>query len=149
MADLSDILSRPVSSIEAPKQLPPGQYLFRVLGVNTNGADGKPLVSQAGNPKIEFNVQAEMPVEVDASMLTGINFPAKMRYTFTITENSAFRIANFLTDHLGFPKDTHSLSELIPLSIGKMFRGNVVHQASTKPGDNNLYANISETFAAG
>lgn len=149
MADLSDILSRPVANIKAPKQLPPGQYMFRVLSVLTKSPDGRPLVTSNGNPKLEFQVQAEAPLEVDPSQLVDINFPVSMRYTFVVTENSAFRLVAFLTDHLGLPKGTSSLTELIPQSFGKMFRGTVVHQPSNKPGDNNLYANIVETFAVG
>ena len=39
--------------------LPPGDYLFRVMSYTDKTQDGKPLVSQNGNPKLDFSVQAE------------------------------------------------------------------------------------------
>lgn len=148
MVDMTDILNRAASTVEPPKQLPAGQYLFRVMGYSDKDAEGKPLVTSNGNPRIEFQCQAETPIEVDSSQLEGVNFPVKMRHTFVVTENSLFRLVAFLSDHLGIPKDNNTVSGMLPQTTGHMFRGTVVHRSGTKPGDTNLYANISETFPA-
>lgn len=148
MTNMTSILSRAASTVEAPKALPPGDYLFRVMSYTDKTQDGKPLVSQNGNPKLDFTVQAETPLEVSPEALEGVTLPAKMYHRFTITENSLFRLVDFLT-HCGVQKEGQSVADMIPQSLGTVFRGTVVHQASNKPGDDRLYANIAQTGVAG
>lgn len=147
MTDMTDILSRPAGSIEAPKQLPPGQYLFRVLEGQTKKPDGSPLMSSTGNQMVVFQCQAESPVSVDAD-LTGIEFPIRMPLRFALTPKTAFRFQTFLVDHLRQGADGASLADLIGTATGKLFRGTVTHEASNQPGNNNLYASLRETFPA-
>lgn len=147
MTDMTDILSRTANSVEPPKRLPVGIYMFTVMKAITTDNNGQILRSQNGNQKIEFDVETSVPVEVDPSLLEGFTFPAKMRLRFTITENSLYRFTQFLTEHLGLPSDL-PVKDLIPLSVGRPFRGQVVHQPGTKAGDNNLYPNITETMPA-
>ena len=148
MVDMSSILGRAASTVEAPKALPPGDYLFRVMSYTDKTQDGKPLVSQNGNPKLDFSVQAETALDVSPEALEGVNFPAKMYHRFTITEASLFRLVDFLT-HCGLSKEGQTVAEMLPQAVGATFRGTVVHQASTKPGDDRLYANIAQTGIAG
>ena len=148
MTNMSSILARAASTVEPPKSLPPGDYLFRVMSYTDKTQDGKPLVSQNGNPKLDFTVQAEAALDVSPEALEGINFPVKMYHRFTITEASLFRLVDFLT-HCGIPKEGQTVSEMLPQASGALFRGTVVHQASTKPGDDRLYANIAQTGVAG
>jgi hypothetical protein len=148
MTDMTDILSRPAGSIEPPKQLPPGQYLFRVLEGQTKKADGTPITSSTGNQMVVFQCQAESPVAVDAD-LTGIEFPVKMPLRFALTAKTAFRFQTFLVDHLQQDPQGASLIELVSTAAGKLFRGTVTHEASNQPGNNNLYASLRETFPAG
>ena len=148
MVDMTNLLSRPASGVEPPKQLPVGQYLFRVTAVNTKDAQGNPLVTQNGNAKVEFLVQAEAPIEVDQSSLEGIVFPAKSRLVFVVTENSLYRLVAFLGDHLKLPKEEHAVSQMIDMSPGNVFRGTIVHVPSNQPGNKSMYANISETVPA-
>lgn len=147
MTDMTDILSRPANKVEPPKRLPPGIYLWTVSKVITTDNNGQPLKSMNGNLKIEFECETSIPIEVEASLMEGVNLPAKLRLRFVITENSLHRLTQFLCEHLGLPSEL-TVAELIPQAAGRTFRGTVVHQASTKPGDNNLYPNITETFPA-
>lgn len=147
MTDMTDILSRPANQVEPPKKLPIGIYLFTISKVITTDQNGQVLRSQNGNQKIEFDCETSVPVEVDPSLLEGFNFPAKIRLRFTITENSLYRFTAFLTEHLGLPSDL-PVKDLIPMAAGRPFRGQVVHQPGNKPGDNNLYPNITETMPA-
>jgi hypothetical protein len=146
--DMNAILSRAATSIEPPKQLPPGQYLFRVLQVEHTDANGQPLVSSTGSPRFIFHVQAETPIDVDPSQLDGLTFPIKLRHNMYVTEASFFRFKTFLTDHLGQPAEGMDIKDLLLTAVGRMFRGSIIHQASSRPGDNSFYANISETFPA-
>jgi len=148
MVDMTNLLSRPAAGVEPPKQLPVGQYLFRVTSVNTKDQQGNPLTTQNGNAKVEFMVQAEAPIEVDPSSLEGVNCPAKSRLVFVVTENSLYRLVAFLGDHLKLPKEEHAVSQMIDMAPGNIFRGTIVHVPSTQPGNNSMYANISETFPA-
>ena len=147
MTDMTDILSRPANQVEPPKRLPVGIYMFTVSKAITTDNNGQILKSQNGNQKIEFECETSVPVEVDPALLEGFNFPAKLRLRFVITENSLYRFTQFLTEHLQLPSDL-PVKDLIPLAVGRPFRGQVVHQPGTKPGDNNLYPNISDTFPA-
>lgn len=147
MTDMTDILSRPAGSIEPPKQLPPGQYLFRVIEGTSKKPDGSPLMSSTGNQMVVFQCQAESPVAVDGD-LAGIEFPVQMPLRFAITPKTAFRFQTFLVDHLKQDAAGVSLADLIGTAAGKIFRGTVTHEASNQPGNNNLYASLRETFPA-
>lgn len=141
MVDMSNLLGRVAGSVEPPKQLPPGDYIFRVLSV------GPERISAAGNQMIDFLCQAETPVDVDHEQLDGVSFPVKMRHTMVVTENSLYRLSDFLIKHLGLPAN-EQLKDLITQTPGHIFRGTVIHQSGTKPGDDKLYANIGVTSAA-
>lgn len=138
---MSALLGRVANSVEPPKQLPPGEYIFRVLSV------GPERESSNGNAMIDFMCQAESPVDVDHEQLVGVEFQAKMRHTFVVTEKSLFRLTDFLIKHLGLPGED-KVSDLIQQAPGHVFRGSVTHTSSNKPGDNTLYANIGVTSAA-
>jgi hypothetical protein len=147
MVDMTDILSRPAKDVEPPKKIPVGIYLWTITKVHTTDQNGQILRSAAGNQKIEFECETSVPVEVDPALLEGFHFPARLRLRFTITENSLYRFTQFLTEHLLLPNDL-PVKDLINMATGRNFRGQVVHQPGTKPGDNNLYPNIVDTFPA-
>lgn len=141
MVDMSNLLSRVAGAVEPPKQLPPGEYIFRVLSV------GPDRETPNGNPAIDFMCQAESPVDVDHDQLAGIEFPVNIRHTFFVTEKSLFRLTDFLIKHLGLSPD-ESVKDLIGQTPGHVFRGTIVHRASNKPGDNSMFVNIADTSAA-
>jgi hypothetical protein len=147
MVDMSDILSRAAKDVEAPKTLPVGIYLWVVTNVITHDQNGNLLKSMNGNQKIEFECETSIPVEVDAEAIQGFHFPAKIRYRFTVTENSLFRLVQFLARDLGLPEDL-PVRDLIPMATGRTFKGQVGHTPGSKAGDNKLYANIVDSMPA-
>jgi hypothetical protein len=141
MVDMSNLLGRVAGSVEPPKSLPPGEYIFRILSV------GPDRETPNGNPAVDFMCQAETPIDIDPEQLAGVEFPAKIRHTFFVTEKSLFRLSDFLIKHLGLPAD-ETLTNLIQQTPGHIFRGMITHASSSKPGDNTLYTNIGSTSAA-
>ena len=140
--NLDAILSKKAEDVKPPSVLPPGGYVFRIMDYITD----RP--AQSGTPAVRFNVQAEMATDVDASVLAeaGIEFPAKMEHAFFITENSLFRLKDFLEKDLLIVDNGRTIGEMLPEAQGKLFRANIIH----RPGQGNIagkmFANIHETF---
>lgn len=146
--DMTNILNRAANTVEPPKQLPAGQYLFNVISYADKDEQGQLLRSSGGHQKVDFTVQAITPIEVDPAQLEGVNLPYRMRHSVVLTDNSLYRFVAFLEKHLGISGENQNLVEMLQQSPGRQFRGTVVHRSGTRPGDTNLYANITETFPA-
>lgn len=138
--DLSQLLSRSANEVKAPPLLPPGTYLFRVTGTDTSRKTSN------GNPMVIVNAQAEMPLEVDPSSMEGVILPYKLGPVFILTEASLFRFKNFLL-HLGFDENDGSLQYMHDTSIGRTFKGTVVHTVDRKD-PSVMRAEIRETSPA-
>ena len=140
--DLSSLLSRSASEVKAPPLVPPGTWLFRVMGT-----DSTKTVPASGNGIVSFAVQAEAPVEVDPAALVGVTLPVKMKKDFIITEASLFYLKNFLTGTLGYPDDSTPMQQMIDNSIGRPFKGIIVHTPDRKD-PTIMRADIRDTMAA-
>lgn len=115
--DLSALLSKKADEIEKPKPLPVGHYVWNV------GAY-KPVQSQKkGTPGIEFEVTpCEAKDDVDADLLAEVKDPFKKskRLTFWLTEDSLFRLVEFM-DKLGLETKGRELIEILPETQGCQF----------------------------
>ena len=120
MANFQDVLNKPAAEIEPPKALPVGTYLCIV--------DGQPEIVQRGknnNYCAIFKLkpaQAQPDVDQQALMQTlkGSALQDKrINHTLWITDDAAWRLDQFLADHLGIDKGKKTLGEMIPEAAGK------------------------------
>jgi len=131
MADMSfaDILNRPADEIEAPKALPVGTYLCIV--------DGQPEFAKIGKNNtdcVNFNLKPVQPgPDVDQKALQDtLNGQSlsdkKIRHRLFVTPDSAWRLKQFLNEHLGVP--VTNLGAMIPEAMGRQVMVTLGHQAS-------------------
>jgi len=149
MAGFVDILDRPSNSIEKPKPLPVGTYLFMLVGAHKEGES-----NLKKTPSIEFMckiLQAAEDVDQDAltAALTNANTGEKkplsevvLKNTYYKTEAAAWRITEFL-DHLGAGDEAMSPRQRLSMTPGKQFLGEIVHEMSTD--GKSIFAKIGKT----
>ena len=131
MASFQDVLNKPAAEIEPPKALPVGTYLCLV--------NGQPEITQRGknnNYCAIFKlkpVQAQQDVDQSAlsETLKGAGLGDKnINHTLWITDDAAWRLDQFLAEHLGIDKGTKTLGEMIPEAMGKQVLVTLGHRAS-------------------
>lgn len=151
MANMQDILNKPMSAIEAPKPIPAGTY----LGV----IDGNPEFIKSAKKQTDgcvFSVKLVQPQgDVDqASLQTSLQkadgtmkslTDVKVKVTQWLTEDSLWRVKQFLEEHLGISPGL-SLGEAIPQAMGKQVLVTIKH----RPSDDgqNLYMEVAGTAKA-
>ena len=144
MASFQDVLNKPAASIEPPSALPVGTYLCLV--------DGQPEIAQKGknnNTCVIFGlkpVQAQADVDQTA-LQTALKGAAladkKIRHTLWVTDDAAWRLGQFLNDHLGIDKGSKSLGECIPESMGKQVLVTLSH--TTSEDGKQIFAQVKNT----
>lgn len=153
MADnFTDILNRQSNSIERPKPLPVGSYLWVVQGLPRQDKSAK-----KGTPFVEFTAKplsAEDNVEAEdlATALTRADGQKKAlqdqtrKLTFYLTEDALWRLTQFL-DHCGAGDENMTLAQRIAETPNCQFYGDITH-SSSEDGEA-TFANISKTWAVG
>lgn len=140
--NFQDILNRPMDDIEAPVPLPPGTYLCII--------DGQPVIAKLGKnetPAATFNLKFMQPGQdvsqqalIDA--LKGKTLPDRtIKHTFWITEDAAWRLKQFLKDHLGI--EATNLAEALNQSMGRQIYVNIGHRASDDGSQ--IYMDVKST----
>lgn len=136
----SSILDRPSDSIERPKPLPVGTYLFSVKGQYKEDVS-----SQKKTPYVEWQVVPMQPGEdVDAADLeealtnkaTGEKKALSektLRATYYTTDDAIWRLKEFLT-HLGIEDGPVSLRQRMSAAAGCQFLGSIVHDTGGRDG---------------
>lgn len=150
--NFGSILDRPSESIERPKPLPVGTYLWVVKGQPRQDKS-----SRKGTEFVEYTVEPLQAAEdVDQEALhealtnkqTGEVKPlqAKQRkVTFYITEDAIWRLKDFL-DHCGVEDGKNiSLRQRISGANGCQFLGAIRHEASED--GSTIYDRIGQTTA--
>lgn len=146
MADtpnFGSILDKPTAEIERPKPLPAGHYLFVIPSLYKMDKSTK-----KGTEYVEFTckpVQAGEDVDEDALKEYGDISEASQRLTYYLTENSIFRLKEFLIDDLGL-EDEGKLRPMLDKTVNAQFIGQVVHEASQD--GRSVFANIKSTAKA-
>lgn len=124
-----DILNKPIDEIEAPKALPIGTYLCLV--------DGQPeqtTIGKNNTPCINFNLKpVQAGADVDRNELTKTLNGAslqdkKIRHRLFVTPDAAYRLKQFLIDHLGI--DPKPISQMLPEAMGKQVYITLAHRSS-------------------
>ena len=122
--DLSALLSKKADEIEKPKTMPAGHYGWNV------GAHKPVQSAKKGTPGIEFEVTPfEAKDDVDPELLAEVKEPFKKarRITFWITEDSLFRLVDFIR-LLGIDTEGKELIELLPETMGCQFIAPLKHE---------------------
>ena len=151
-ATFSDILNKPASEVERPKPLPAGTYLCVVKGLPRFDKSSKKQTEF-----VEFNLspmQAGEDVDQEdlAAMLLNKDGTSKVlneltiRATYYLTDNSLYRLKDFLT-HCGLDVESDaSLRQLVDAAPGCQVTAFVKHQASDD--GQSVYAQLGGTAVA-
>lgn len=146
---ISNILDRPASSIERPKPLPQGNYVWVVKGMPRHDKS-----AQKKTPYVEYKVSplsagddvdqealTEWATKPDGSTRVLQEHEAKL--TFYLTEGSAFMLKDFI-GHCGIEEEgfenLRQGSEMVP---GCQFGGTITHRVSDNGG---VFAELKTTY---
>lgn len=139
----ASVLDMPASEIERPKPLPVGSYICVV--------QGQPRIDKSAKKQTEFSeftlklLEALDDVDTDALEAIGGIKDKTTKVTFYHTENSIYRLKEFL-EHCGVDmEDGISLRQLIAEAPGKQVVAHIVHEAS-QDGEA-IYAKVKNTTA--
>lgn len=141
MANFSDVLNRPAASIERPKPLPVGTYHCIV--------DGPGEQAEVGQKKTEAIIFKLRPLsagpDVDAGALAeaGGVVGKTIRHTMYITSDAAWRLKQFLVDHLGIEAGSKTLGELVSEAPGRQVSVAIKHRAAQDGSA--IYAEVAST----
>lgn len=138
-ASFKDILAKPIADIKAPPPVPMGTYDWRIKGHEFGES------AQKKTPYVRFTVAAiANGADVDTALLESIGGIAEceMKLTFYISEDSAFRLREFLENDVGL--NGPSLESLIPQATNNTFRG-YVGQRTSEDGSK-IFSEITKTM---
>lgn len=132
MADLSALLGKRANEVEKPKPFPVGHYTWMIKSHAIVES------SKKQTPGVEFIVNMlEAKEDVDEDLLAGVKDPMKrnQKLTFWITEDSLWRLTEFL-GVLGLDVEgDQTLEELIPETTGNSFVAAIMHEVMQESGD--------------
>lgn len=149
MNTFTSILDRPSNTIEPPKLLPVGTYLWAVKGQPREDKSTKQQTDF-----VEFTLQLLQvgedvdQQEFDAALTNASTGEKKalgditMKNTYYITEAAAYRLTEFL-DHCGAGDDTMSPRQRMSMTPGCQVLASIVHKPSQD--GKKLFANIGQT----
>ncbi len=135
------ILDKPIDQIEAPKALPEGSYGAVIAAYDFGESREKKT------PFVEFKFaisEALDDVAEDALKEAGGIDKKSIKNKMFVTEDSAFRLKDFLADHAQIPgKD---LTEMLENCVNATVGITVVHNADAKD-PTIVYSNVGKTFS--
>lgn len=139
----ASVLDMPASDIERPKPLPVGSYVCVV--------QGQPRIDKSAKKQTEFVeytlklLEALDDVDTEALDNVGGIKDKITKVTFYLTENSVYRLKEFL-EHCGVDMEEEgSLRQYIAEAPGKQVVAHIIHEAS-QDGDA-VYARVKNTTA--
>lgn len=139
----ASVLDMPASDIERPKPLPVGSYVCVV--------QGQPRIDKSAKKQTEFVeytlklLEALDDVDADGLEAVGGIKDKITKVTFYLTENSVYRLKEFL-EHCGVDMEEEgSLRQYIAEAPGKQVVAHIIHEAS-QDGDA-VYARVKNTTA--
>lgn len=142
-ATFSSVLDMPASDIERPKPAPVGSYICVV--------QGQPRIDKSAKKQTEYSEFTLKPLEplddvdTDALEAWGGIKDKTFKVTFYHTENSIYRLKEFL-EHLGIDMgEDESLRQAMAEAPGKQVIAHIIHEAS-QDGET-VYAKVKNTTA--
>lgn len=127
MANFADLLNKPADSVERPKPLPQGSYNCVVKGLPEQGES-----KEKKTPFVNFTLLITSPrddVDEEAIATMGGVVGKTIPAIFYITENSLFRLTDFL-EHCGIELAGKSISSAIDESPNSEVVAFIRHEAS-------------------
>lgn len=143
-ANFAALLSKPVESAEKPPLLPMGTYLGMIQGHRFDESRDKKT------PFVEFEVKLlAAEADVDQAALAEIKDLSKrtQRVTFYLTDDSLFRLREFLENHVKLNCKGRGFGEVIPETTNQQIKVHIKHVPS-KTNVGEVYANVDQTAAA-
>lgn len=145
MASFQDILNKKADEVERPKPLPAGTYTGVVSGLPEFGEVGQNKTPVA-NLKIKI-LDAGDDVDQDALNEVKDWRGKEVRHSLFLTEDAAWRVKQFLEDHLGLNGHGKTLAELFNDAPGQQVKFVLKHKPSQD--GQSIYAQIDRTLPAG
>jgi hypothetical protein len=147
MTDFRALLTKPIKEIEEPQPLPPGTYTARIGQSKFGDTKG-----ENATPFVEFPLSiltAGDDVDTEALENWGNREKlarTKQKITFYLTEDSLFRLANFIKNTCEISEDeADNLNDGIPLTLNKVISIHISHGVSKKT--KKPYATVDDTAA--
>lgn len=140
-ANFANILSKPAADIERPKPLPVGQYLGIVMGMPEMKEIG-----QKNTPCAEFKIRVlSAGDDVDKTALADAGGLENKTMTarFFLTDDSMYRLKEFLTEHLGIEEGKRTIGQLLSDAPNRQVYIQVAHRPSQD--GQQIYAEIKST----
>lgn len=150
--NFASALDKPATEIEKPKPLPPGEYLFILSQRHREDKSAK-----KGTPFVEWLPKFVQPMDtVDAEALeealTRKDGSKKAlqdmttRLTFYITEDSTWRLVEFLKDTLGIDDEGKTTRQMCDEALNRSFVGTMTHRPSED--GTRVFAELTKTAPA-
>lgn len=127
MATLEEIMNTKAAEIKPPEAYPVGTYHCIVDGPPTSGKS-----SQKQTDFLQFKFKIMSPMQdVDAQKAAEMQIVGKtLTNDYYITEAAAWRLKEFLVDHLGIVEEDKSLREMISETQGRQLLVKLRHELS-------------------
>lgn len=140
MPDFSNILTKAVDDFKPPVALPPGSYscIIKSHKLEEIGKNKTPGVI------VILGIMAPM-ADVDQAELEKIEEWQKreLRATFWLTEDSVYRLGEFLKNDLQMNTEGRSLDEVLSEIDGKTVTVFTQHRMTTEGNKQRVYSDIS------
>jgi hypothetical protein len=142
--DLSSILSRPASTIEAPKPLPTGLYVGQI----EKSLDPREINTKNG-PTVVIDLLVKVMQPLDVEVPPDVELPRTLRHTLWLGENQLHRTRDFLEQTLKIEGGARTLGEMIGEVQGKMLRVEVTERSYVPQGSETpqMVNEVGKTFA--
>ncbi len=138
--NFGSVLDKPTDSIERPKPIPQGTYTLAVQGMPRFDKSTKKQTEY-----VEFTckiLQAGDDVDADELKEMGGISDKTLKHTFYLTENSIYRLKEFLLDDLKLDEED-TLRPMIEKAVGAQFLAQIKHTPSDD--GKSVYSNIATT----
>jgi hypothetical protein len=132
MPNFSSILDRKASTIEEPKPFPVGTYLVLLQGQPIRGESSQKKTEYWDFPSKILQPQSDVSQEEIEKFggVQGKELKGRGGLRFYITEESAYRMKEFLTEHLGIDEGEKTMREMLAEAPGKQVYVTISHQPS-------------------
>lgn len=138
--NFGSVLDKPTTEIERPKPIPQGTYVFAIQGMPRFDKSTK-----KGTEFVEFTckiLQAGEDVDPEELQAMGGIADKTLKHTFYLTENSIYRLKEFLIDDLRIEEEA-TLRPMIEKAVGAQFMAQIKHTPSDD--GKSVYSNIAST----
>jgi ribosomal protein L5 len=144
--DFRSLLSTKPESVEKPQPLPPGTYFATIKSWEPTES------GQKKTPGVKVTLQLSSPdADVDMDQLEQVGGLAavtkrKVSTTYWLTEDSTFRLRDFLETACGLDITGRSFAELLPECVNVAVRVAVKHRVTDKQ---EIMLDVDQILSAG